>query len=142
MANFKFLLTTGQDYYTGNVPTIKVMVENTSIITTTELTTADYDLQFYKDGTAIESSAVKAVGTYSVVAKAKDGSTTYTGQTAAIEFNILKMPLVVTGTPGSKTYDGKDATTDIFTVGTDANSVQDQRRQLAKMHQTRILTLT
>ena len=125
MAKFQFLLTSGQDYYyTGNVPAITVTVNNTSTTPATKLTTADYDLQFYKEGTPIESSAVKAVGTYSVVAKAKPNSTTYTGQTAAIEFNILKMPLVVTGKPGSKTYDGKDATTGIFTVGTSDYSVK------------------
>ena len=125
MANFEILMTSGQNYYyTGTVPTITVTVKNTTTTPVTVLTTADYDLQFYKEGTPIESSAVKAVGTYSVVAKAKANSTTYTGQTAAIEFNILKMPLVVTGTPGSKTYDGKDATTDIFAVGTGAQSVR------------------
>ena len=125
MAKFQFLLTSGQDYYyTGNVPNITVTVKNTSITDATPLSTDDYDLQFYKEGNPIESSAVKAVGTYSVVAKAKANSTTYTGQTAAIEFNILKMPLVVTGKPGSKTYDGKDATTDIFAVGTAAQSVR------------------
>ena len=125
MANFEILMTSGQNYYyTGAVPTITVTVTNKTTTPETLLTTADYDLQFYKDGAAIESSAVKAVGTYSVVAKAKPNSTTYTGHTAAIEFNILKMPLVVTGTPGSKTYDSKDATTGIFTVGTVAQSVR------------------
>ena len=96
MANFEFLMTSGQNYvYSGAVPAITVTVKNTTTVPATPLTTADYDLQYYKDGVAIESSAVKAAGTYSVVAKAKANSLTYTGQTAAIEFNITPKPLTV-----------------------------------------------
>ncbi len=120
MANFEFLLTSGQDYYyTGATPTITATVKNTSTNPATVLVAnTDYELKFYKNNVEISAADVKAVGTYSVQAHAK--SVAYTGHTAAIEFNIVKVPLRIEGefvqNKDKKVYAAAEPEGNLFTV--------------------------
>jgi len=87
--------TIAQDsyYYTNATPSITMTVKNPS--TTGNLDASDFDLVYFNaNEESIEASAVKAVATYYVAAKGK-GS--YGGTSKKVQFNIVKMPLVIKG---------------------------------------------
>lgn len=108
-------ITTGESYYyTNSTPTITLNVPKPSSAGSLTETT-EYTLRYYNaDQEEINKSAVKAVGTYWVAAV---GTGEYEGVSVKKQFNIVKMPLVLTGTPGTKVY-GTAADGTIFDLGT------------------------
>jgi len=108
-------VTIGSDsyYYTNSTPVISMVVNSPS--TGDEIDASNYMLVYFDaDNNPINKSAVKSVGTYYVAAQANGES--YEGVTKHVQFNIVQMPLVLIGTPGSKTY-GDTGDETIFTFG-------------------------
>ena len=112
--------TIAQDsyYYTNATPSITMTVKNPS--TTGNLDASDFDLVYFNaNEESIEASAVKAVATYYVAAKGK-GS--YGGTSKKVQFNIVKMPLVIKGgTVATAITYGDDEAATYLTLGVGAS---------------------
>ena len=86
--------TIGADsyYYTNSTPTITMTVPSPSSSGNLTATT-DYTVRFYNaDEEEITASNVKAVGTYYIAAAGTGG---YEGVSQKVQFDIIKMPLVL-----------------------------------------------